>query len=603
MKWTKERRDKLSADDFVEPAHRLWPIEDESDLAYAAAHVGFATEPAEAKKRLAAIAARKGLKVPTQLAVTFSVEDDGKYCPSLDDAAAEFASDMGDVVERICPVAFKSATYEFKDGSSYEMTPEEIKIACQKFKPVKIDDNHLSTAVLKSGKFAQDSYFESKGGFGKAVEILPSADFSKFGLKLHVKKWVDQLHRDGDGRPTPIPLSCTFSPIEKQLAAVAMTPNPRITEAAMFAAFAAEEDGLAAEFYSPDQPRDDHGRWDETNAAHGYEKQESKDDSGRTIYGHESGRAVAVNHKTSEWEHKAAGGKTIGKGKGLESLNTHLAKHGDRKTAAFADEESAVTKKAAPAMKSPSHQKLAQFLHDHTAMAGAVCSGDNARTPTANFASESEMGSLQKMHDESCVMGAGCNLYKENLAKNRVSSDGVSEAMNRIPAFRSYHPEHMAMMSTDEAAMPTVHTPTAEETRLQAQLDRERQKSRKSAMAAVGAEAATFAAEIGDKLPPFVKNKAVDLYLSLASDDLDHATHAEFSGEANGRPSRAAAVKGLVAALADCPMTRELTPDDRVLFTQETTQTPDDAENTRLKAAMEEKAAKEKAAKNGNGKH
>jgi hypothetical protein len=496
MKWNKERRDKMSADDFVEPQHRLWPIEDEDDLAYAAAHVGFATEPTVAKKRLAAIAARKGLKVPQQLTATFSVEDDNNYCPSLDGAAAEFAEEAGDVVKRICPVAFKSATYDFKDGSTYDMSPEEIKIACKNFRPVKIDDNHLSTAILKNGKPAQQSYWMSKGGFGEVTAMIPNEDYSKFGLELHVNKWVDQMHRDEEGRPEPIPISCTFSHGTKQLAAVAMTPNPRITEAAMFAAFAAEEEAPA------EKP----------------------------------------------------------------------------------------AKKAAPAMKSPSHQKLAQFLHDHTAMAGAVCNGDNARTPTAQFASESEMTSLQKMHDESVTMGAGCNLYKENLAKNRVSSDGVSEAMNRIPAFRSYHPEHMAMMSADEAAPP--HAPTAEETRLKDMLDRERAKSRKSALAAVGAETAAFSAEIGSRLPPNAKNKAIDLYRALASDDVDHAALAEFSGETNGRPSRAYAVKALVAELADSPMTREMIADERVLFTQETTRTPDDEETDRLRASLEAKAAK-----------
>ncbi len=61
--WSKEERDKLSAEDFAGP-HQSFPIKTQEDVDSAAHLVGKAADPAAVKARIIAIAKRKGLKVP-----------------------------------------------------------------------------------------------------------------------------------------------------------------------------------------------------------------------------------------------------------------------------------------------------------------------------------------------------------------------------------------------------------------------------------------------------------------------------------------------------------------------------------------------------------
>ena len=61
---TKAQRDRLPLSSFADPAHRLYPILDQSDVDAAARLLGKARDPAAVKKRVIEIARRKGLKIP-----------------------------------------------------------------------------------------------------------------------------------------------------------------------------------------------------------------------------------------------------------------------------------------------------------------------------------------------------------------------------------------------------------------------------------------------------------------------------------------------------------------------------------------------------------
>jgi hypothetical protein len=139
-------------------------------------------------------------------------------------AAATGAQVKGDVVLRKAPVVFRAGHYLFSDAPSYTMTAEDIRAACEEFEPVGIVDTHVP------------SIFNAKLGDAKATRLLPSEDFSQFGAEVEVPLWFHQLFGD-----EPIPVSANFDRETKRLTNIALVPNPRITDAALFAAFAAED--------------------------------------------------------------------------------------------------------------------------------------------------------------------------------------------------------------------------------------------------------------------------------------------------------------------------------------------------------------------------
>jgi hypothetical protein len=63
-RWTQAMREKLAKADFGDPANMSFPINNQEDLDSAAKLLGHANDPSTVRKRLIAIATRKGLKVP-----------------------------------------------------------------------------------------------------------------------------------------------------------------------------------------------------------------------------------------------------------------------------------------------------------------------------------------------------------------------------------------------------------------------------------------------------------------------------------------------------------------------------------------------------------
>jgi hypothetical protein len=137
----------------------------------------------------------------------------------------------GDFVEREVPVLFRAGDYEFPDQPPFSMTADDIKAAVAAFSPVPIEDNHRPDVV--DGKHRPSVL---KGKLGRVEALVPSADFGTVGAKLKVSKWLHNLYRG-----QPIGCSCTWDRLTKKLKDVSLTYTPRITEAVLFAAFAADE--------------------------------------------------------------------------------------------------------------------------------------------------------------------------------------------------------------------------------------------------------------------------------------------------------------------------------------------------------------------------
>jgi hypothetical protein len=219
---TKAERDKLPESAFGWPEKKLFVIQDQDDLA-SAARLLPKVPPAEREtiqKRILAIGKRLGLTPPRAW-----TED-----ASMSEAVVEFATDSegqadGAHVIRTAKVIFRAAPYDFPadKGGPFEMTPEEVMAFCRDFQPVELEDTHVPSIF--------------NGKLGHFIEPLPAADFSEFGGKVRIPAW---LHKLFPGQP--IPLSAKWDRSTKTMKKLALVPNPRIDDAAMFAAFAAAEE-------------------------------------------------------------------------------------------------------------------------------------------------------------------------------------------------------------------------------------------------------------------------------------------------------------------------------------------------------------------------
>jgi hypothetical protein len=140
-------------------------------------------------------------------------------------APAEGAEVKGDVVRRRAPLIFEAGRYDFVGAPTYHMTPAEIRAAVEAFEPVPVVDTHVP------------SHFNRKMTGTRLVKLTPNADFTAFGGELEVDRWFDDLFKG-----EPLTCSATWDRQTKRLKNVALVPNPRIPDAVIEAAFAAEEE-------------------------------------------------------------------------------------------------------------------------------------------------------------------------------------------------------------------------------------------------------------------------------------------------------------------------------------------------------------------------
>jgi hypothetical protein len=227
---TKADRDKLPESDFGWPERRLFPVVDEEDVRAVARLAGKAHEPEKVKKKVLEICQRKGLKPPEGWGEEATMSTQPAI---LVEFAAEGGTEQDGHIVKDVPVIFREGTYEFKDAPPYTMTREDILAVCADFAPVDIDDNHRPRTDA-NGKPVPPSIF--KGKLGRITALTPKDDYSEFGGRAEVPKWLAGLYKD-----QPLGMSARFDRATKKIIDVALTHNPRITDAVLFAAFAEEE--------------------------------------------------------------------------------------------------------------------------------------------------------------------------------------------------------------------------------------------------------------------------------------------------------------------------------------------------------------------------
>jgi hypothetical protein len=176
--------------------------------AWAALHKGYRGQqyagPSKtaALKKLSGLYRSEGMETPAVMMSAFTL--------------APAAVHQGDLVVRRGKV-FEAGDYPDK---SFSLTSEELRAAVAAFEPVPIDLEHMSTPL------------DGKLGTLTSVEMGDDG-FSLFGT-VALPAWLDAL-LEGTGRK----VSATWDRTTKTLLGLALVNTPRITDAALMAAFAA----------------------------------------------------------------------------------------------------------------------------------------------------------------------------------------------------------------------------------------------------------------------------------------------------------------------------------------------------------------------------
>jgi hypothetical protein len=128
---------------------------------------------------------------------------------------------------------FKAGNYPDKGLS---MTPAEVKAMAMNFTPVPNDLNHKTTLRRLDSKL------------GRVTEVTAD-DRGHLFAKVEMPEWLnDQIGKDeATGEAVPIGVSCVIDKVTKRLKKLAFTDDPRVEEAAVFAAFSKANPEEAAE--------------------------------------------------------------------------------------------------------------------------------------------------------------------------------------------------------------------------------------------------------------------------------------------------------------------------------------------------------------------
>lgn len=211
-KLSTEERGRLDPADFADPGRRMYPVltqEDADEVARLAESHARGTQLLDS---LADICKRRGLKVPAACHATVGAEF------SLGETGKRDDPDRPGHVIVPAPVLFRCGDYPDKE---FSLTPEEADTrVVPAFKVVPLDLEHKPTVL------------DGKLGFLTRVN-LSGDDPSLISGEVSIPKWLDGVLSQGERK-----LSAAFHRRSKQIVGCGLVRNPRVTDAAMMAAFA-----------------------------------------------------------------------------------------------------------------------------------------------------------------------------------------------------------------------------------------------------------------------------------------------------------------------------------------------------------------------------
>jgi hypothetical protein len=209
----KAERDKRPNADFGDPKNRLYPIVDQDDVDSAAHLIGKADDPEVVKRRIIAIAKRKGLKIPD------AWKEDKKADMAAFEAAGE-ARVEGEIVLRTGKYFEIGQDFTDRDGKVFGLkTPDEADAALDRFAPAALNLHH------------EDSVFDALGiELGQVTRLW--RDGNDIMAEYAIPKW---LHDGTQGKP--IPMSSEWDLETVTPLGAAMVIEPAVSDAVMMAAF------------------------------------------------------------------------------------------------------------------------------------------------------------------------------------------------------------------------------------------------------------------------------------------------------------------------------------------------------------------------------
>lgn len=207
-KLTAEQRRNLPLSDFGDPERRLFPIVDADDVESSGSLIGKAKDPEAVKRRIIAIAKRKGLSAAIPKA--WLEDDKAKHSITFSD---------GELVIRE-GVLFEAGDYPDKQ---FSMTPEELLAATADFSPVPVGLEHVPNVL--------------DGKLGEVREIWLDDDGVSLRGRVALPKWLDDVVPEDQRK-----VSAEWNRATKRMEKLDLVLEPRVAGAALFAAFAARHD-------------------------------------------------------------------------------------------------------------------------------------------------------------------------------------------------------------------------------------------------------------------------------------------------------------------------------------------------------------------------
>jgi hypothetical protein len=225
---TKERK-SVDLSNFGDPERRLFPVMDQDDVDSASHLIGKAKNPDAVRKRIIAIAKRKGLKIPDAWKeATMSTATDNPADENVIGGVAVFDLAKGETADGM--VHYRN-TLLFRPGDypdqKFSMTPEELWLAAQQFEgAVPNELEHISS--LFSAKTILD------GKLGHTENVRLSDDGTELRGTVVIPKWLDQVW------DAPLKqVSAAWDRADKTLKRVGLVIKGQIPDAALFSAYAA----------------------------------------------------------------------------------------------------------------------------------------------------------------------------------------------------------------------------------------------------------------------------------------------------------------------------------------------------------------------------
>ena len=473
--------------------------------------------------------------------------------PDADNTSLVKNDQNSDVVLRRGMI-FRAGQYPDKD---FSLTPKELKRVVKDFSdPVQLDSEH------------ERSIFDGK--LGQLVSIEANDDGTELHGLVAVPKWLDPILMQAGGK-----VSAAFDRATKKLVGLALTINPRVSDAALMAAFSVDQ---AARGGVPVGDLIEMAAKTDAKAA----KKVAKADAKAKKKGKTPPPWVKDGDDDDDDDDAPAKHTATPTFVGYDGMVPQGGEAGQS--------GGAPRRKDAVKMATSSGRSMMQAVHDVTASRGAVCRMEPQPATEVGpygivrYASQAEMSTIQAIHDTTLQSGASCvpTLYGQQdvpggspwtwqypgiTSEGRSSMPGSTKAPHFVEqdtgsnkAMKAFAKFMGALDGVDPRYTPTQTASVETDTDTRAEREenaRLREENRQMRMQGILDRAVSFAEKmvVEGHATPIERDGLITVHAQLEHDDT-FSTKATFS---NGM-SRVAAYEASILARPNNLLAAELLP-------------------------------------------